>query len=44
MTTIGKWIATIIKEPQNEKLQSHIQQAVKELCNNFPIQPGLFGK
>ncbi|MDJ0818398.1 MAG: serine hydroxymethyltransferase [Desulfobacterales bacterium] len=41
MATIGNWIASIIEDPQNEKLQSDIEQAVKELCANFPIRPGL---
>ena len=44
MATIGKWIASIIEDPQNEKLQSDIKQAVKEFCADFPIRPGLVMK
>ncbi len=37
MRIIGLWIAEIIKNPADAKLQSRIKQAVTELTNRFPI-------
>lgn len=37
MKQIAKWIAEVLKNPDNTDLQKKIKQQVKELCQNFPI-------
>ena len=41
MKKIGKWIASIIEDPGNQQLQKSIKLEVKQLCGEFPIQPGM---
>jgi glycine hydroxymethyltransferase len=40
MAKIGNWIASIIEDPDNQKLQMNIKQQVEQLCTEFPIQAG----
>jgi len=37
MILIGKWIASVIKNPQDSLLKSAIKQDVEALCNKFPV-------
>ncbi len=37
MKTIAKWIAEVLKDPENSSLKDRIHNEVKELCQNFPI-------
>lgn len=37
MKQIAKWIAAVLKEPENAHLKSSIHAQVKELCQQFPI-------
>ena len=37
MKIIGEWMASIINDYENEKLQSKIKTEVKELCKKFPF-------
>ena len=37
MKTIGKWISTILKNPENTDIKQQIKNQAKELCQNFPI-------
>ncbi len=37
MKQIGKWIADVLNDSQNEKLLSTIKDQIKELCVRFPI-------
>jgi len=41
MAKIGDWIASVIEDPDNRKLQTKIKDEVQQLCREFPIQPGL---
>ena len=41
MRKIGQWLASIIKDPDNQELQARIKDDVDQLCRKFPIQPGL---
>ena len=43
MVKIGEWIAAIVKDQNNQKLQAGIKDEVGQLCREFPIQPGLGG-
>jgi glycine/serine hydroxymethyltransferase len=43
MAMIGHWMASIIEDPANQNLQKKIIKEVKQLCGEFPIQPGLGG-
>ena len=42
MKTIGRWIATILKNPEDEKLKTDIRSQVSELCSHFPLHQGVF--
>lgn len=44
MAKIGEWIASIVNDQNNQKLQAGIKDEVGQLCRKFPIQPGLGGK
>jgi glycine hydroxymethyltransferase len=37
MKQIAKWIATVLKEPENGALKEKIHAQVKEMCEQFPI-------
>jgi glycine hydroxymethyltransferase len=37
MKQIGKWIAMVLKDPENADLKKKIQKSVHEMCENFPI-------
>ena len=37
MRKIGRWIADIIREPENRKLQAAIKREVVQMCKEFPI-------
>ena len=39
METIGKWIASILKNPKKESLKKKIKEEIKVLCERFPIYP-----
>jgi len=41
MAMIGNWLASIIRDPDNNNLQNSIKKEVEQLCEDFPIQPGL---
>jgi glycine hydroxymethyltransferase len=41
MVKIGNWMAAIIEDPANRELQNNIKKEIKQLCEDFPIQPGL---
>ena len=41
MRKIGQWIAFIIEDPDNRKLQAKIKDGVDQLCREFPIPPGV---
>jgi glycine/serine hydroxymethyltransferase len=43
MAKIGEWIAAIVKNQNNRKLQAGIKDEVGQLCREFPIQPELGG-
>ncbi len=34
---IGRWIATIARDPQNEALQQQVKQEVADMVQNFPV-------
>jgi glycine hydroxymethyltransferase len=40
MEMIGDWIASILVDLENVNLQEKIMQEVKQLCGNFPVNPG----
>jgi len=37
MQTIGKWIAEVLRQPENLQLKSQIRSQVADLCKQFPI-------
>ncbi|MEZ0392605.1 MAG: serine hydroxymethyltransferase [Pseudobdellovibrionaceae bacterium] len=37
MNQIGKWIAQVLKDPENQSLKAKVHHEVKELCQSFPI-------
>lgn len=37
MKQVGKWIASILHDPTNEKLQTDIRSQVESLCKEFPL-------
>ncbi len=37
--TIGKWIGSILNDPENEALTEEIGKSVKDLCKDKPIFP-----
>ncbi|MCE3011146.1 MAG: serine hydroxymethyltransferase [Proteobacteria bacterium] len=37
MKQIGKWISQVLRDPNNQSLQSKIHTEVKSLCQKFPI-------
>jgi glycine hydroxymethyltransferase len=37
MKQIGKWIATVLKDPENVDLKNKIRKSVHEMCEQFPI-------
>ncbi|HOE64382.1 MAG TPA: serine hydroxymethyltransferase [Candidatus Sumerlaeota bacterium] len=42
MKTIGKWIARVLKNPDDEQVKNDVRQQVAELCKNFPLHKGVF--
>ena len=39
MKQIGKWIAQVLKDPENKDLKGKTAKDVENLCENFPIYP-----
>ena len=37
MKQIAKWIALVLKNPDNTDIRHQVHQQVKDLCKNFPI-------
>ncbi len=37
MKQIGKWIAMVLKEPENASLKEKVHKSVREMCESFPI-------
>jgi glycine hydroxymethyltransferase len=37
MVQIGRWISTILKDPENNSTKAKIHENVKALCDKFPI-------
>lgn len=37
MQKIAKWMAQVLKNPQDEKLISEVRQEIEELCRAFPV-------
>lgn len=44
MQQIGRWIASIIKDPENEILQQDIMTKVKALCEQYPVYTDIHSK
>lgn len=44
MTTIGGWIARILKNPDDENLQKDVRNQISELCSHFPLHKGVFNQ
>lgn len=40
MARIGKWLTSVIEDPDNLELQHNIKQKVEQLCTEFPLQAG----
>lgn len=38
MQTVGRWMAQVIREPNNENLQQQIRAQVRQLCEQFPLE------
>jgi glycine hydroxymethyltransferase len=41
MEAIGDWIADILEDWQNEELRQRVRLRVREVCEAFPLYPGL---
>jgi glycine hydroxymethyltransferase len=37
MKQIGKWIATVLKDPENAGMKEKVKKSVEEMCGKFPI-------
>jgi glycine hydroxymethyltransferase len=44
MCTIGRWIAEVLKNPENDTLIKRIRSEVKALCITYPLYPGSYGE
>ncbi len=42
MRTIGKWIASIVTEPESEETRANVTDGVRELTNRFPMYPNRY--
>ena len=42
MRTIGRWIAQVLKNPEDEKIKTEIRTQVSEFCSHFPLHKGVF--